>query len=123
MILGFAIGVLAARVDWLERMLRPVLDTMQTMPEFIYLIPMVGLFGGGRAARRVAAVIYALPAVIRITSQGLRQVDPAALEASRSLGATGQQLCRSSCRWPASAARRRSTRASSWSCPWSSSAA
>ncbi|MDQ8704247.1 ABC transporter permease subunit [Streptomyces sp. LHD-70] len=93
LILGFAIGVLAARVDWLDRAIRPVLDTMQTMPQFIYLIPMVALFMGGRFAGVAAAVIYALPAVVRITNQGIRSINPAALEASRSLGATtGQQL-------------------------------
>ncbi|MFM9369448.1 ABC transporter permease [Streptomyces sp. Da 82-17] len=93
LILGFAIGVLAARVDWLDRAIRPVLDTMQTLPQFIYLIPMVALFMGGRFAGVAAAVIYALPAVVRITNQGIRSINPAALEAARSLGATtGQQL-------------------------------
>ncbi|MDI3405458.1 ABC transporter permease [Streptomyces cavernicola] len=93
LILGFAIGILAARVDWLDRAIRPVLDTMQTMPQFIYLIPMVALFMGGRFAGVAAAVIYALPAVVRITDQGIRSINPAALEAARSLGATtGQQL-------------------------------
>ncbi|MGW0731093.1 ABC transporter permease [Streptomyces sp. NPDC002851] len=93
LVLGFAIGVLAARVDWVERAIRPVLDTMQTMPQFVYLIPMVALFSGGRTAGVAAAVIYALPAVVRITNQGVRGIDPAALEASRSLGAsTSQQL-------------------------------
>ncbi|MGW6225420.1 ABC transporter permease subunit, partial [Streptomyces olivaceus] len=58
-----------------------------------YLIPVVALFGVGRAPAAAAAVVYALPAVVRITAQGLRQVDPAALESARSLGASsGQQL-------------------------------
>ncbi|MEV8017629.1 ABC transporter permease subunit [Streptomyces sp. NPDC086554] len=93
LVLGFAIGVLAARVAWVERTIRPVLDTMQTLPAFIYLIPMIALFGNDPSAGAVAAVIYALPAVIRITAQGIRQIDPSALEAARSLGAsTGQQL-------------------------------
>ncbi|GAA3088455.1 ABC transporter permease [Streptomyces rectiviolaceus] len=93
LILGFAIGVLAARVAWVERGIRPVLDTMQTLPAFIYLIPMIALFGSNPSAAAVASVIYALPAVIRITAQGIRQIDPSALEAARSLGAsTGQQL-------------------------------
>src|SRR5690606_19451071 len=93
LVLGFLIGVLAARVPVVERVLRPVLDTMQTLPQFIYLIPVVALFNVGRSAAVAAAVLYALPAVIRITVQGLRQVDPAALEASRSLGAgTFQQI-------------------------------
>ncbi|WP_149184994.1 ABC transporter permease subunit [Streptomyces sp. TRM49041] len=91
--LGFAIGVAAARVPLLERMLRPVLDTMQTLPQFIYLIPVVALFNVGRAAAVAAAVLYALPAVVRITVQGLRQVDASTLEAARSMGAsTFQQI-------------------------------
>ncbi|MXM67259.1 ABC transporter permease subunit [Streptomyces sp. HUCO-GS316] len=93
LVLGFVTGVAAARSDRFERALRPVLDVFQTMPQFVYLIPVVALFGVGRAPAVAAAVVYALPAVVRITAQGLRQVDPAALESARSLGATsGQQL-------------------------------
>ncbi|MFD7233598.1 ABC transporter permease [Streptomyces sp. NPDC059881] len=93
LVLGFLAGVLCARAGRLERWLRPVLDAMQTMPQFVYLIPVVALFGATRTSAIVAAVVYALPAVVRITTQGLREVDPAAVEASRSLGAsTRQQL-------------------------------
>ncbi|MEU2621234.1 ABC transporter permease subunit [Streptomyces sp. NPDC007157] len=91
LVLGFAAGIAAARSDRVERALRPVLDVFQTMPQFVYLIPVVALFGVGRAPAVAAAVVYALPAVVRITAQGLRQVDPAALESARSLGATGRQ--------------------------------
>ncbi|WP_434595411.1 ABC transporter permease [Streptomyces sp. A5-4] len=91
LLLGFAIGVLAARVERAERLIRPVLDIMQTMPQFIYLIPVIALFSGGRTAAVAAAVVYALPAVVRITTQGIKQIDPAALEAARSLGATTRQ--------------------------------
>ncbi|MFF4900340.1 ABC transporter permease [Streptomyces sp. NPDC001068] len=91
LVIGFATGVAAARSDRVERALRPVLDVFQTMPQFVYLIPVVALFGVGRAPAVAAAVVYALPAVVRITAQGLRQVDPAALESARSLGATGRQ--------------------------------
>ncbi|MFE7647412.1 ABC transporter permease [Streptomyces phaeoluteigriseus] len=94
LVLGFATGVAAARDDRVERLLRPVLDVFQTMPQFVYLIPVVALFGVGRAPAVAAAVVYALPAVVRITTQGLRQVDPAALESARSLGATGGQQLR-----------------------------
>ncbi|MFJ7075992.1 ABC transporter permease [Streptomyces sp. NPDC098781] len=94
LVLGFATGIAAARSDRVERMLRPVLDVFQTMPQFVYLIPVVALFGVGRAPAVAAAVVYALPAVVRITTQGLRQVDPAALESSRSLGATPAQQLR-----------------------------
>jgi glycine betaine/proline transport system permease protein len=94
LVAGFAIGIAAARSDRLERALRPVLDVFQTMPQFVYLIPVVALFGVGRAPAVAAAIVYALPAVVRITTQGLRQVDPAALEASGSLGATSWQQLR-----------------------------
>ncbi|MEV7147552.1 ABC transporter permease subunit [Streptomyces sp. NPDC093084] len=91
LVIGIATGIAAARSDRVERALRPVLDVFQTMPQFVYLIPVVALFGVGRAPAVAAAVVYALPAVVRITAQGLRQVDPAALESARSLGATGRQ--------------------------------
>ncbi|WP_030024062.1 ABC transporter permease [Streptomyces monomycini] len=94
LVLGFAVGILAAGSKRLEAILRPVLDVMQTMPQFVYLIPVVALFAVGRAPAAAAAVVYALPAVIRITTQGLRQVDPAAMESARSLGATRWQTLR-----------------------------
>ncbi|WP_412078877.1 ABC transporter permease subunit [Streptomyces xanthophaeus] len=89
--LGFAIAVGAARSARAQRLLRPVLDVCQTMPQFVYLIPVVALFGVGRAPAAAAAVVYALPAVVRITVQGLAEVNPAALESARSLGATRSQ--------------------------------
>ncbi|RPK66167.1 ABC transporter permease subunit [Streptomyces sp. ADI95-17] len=91
---GVATGVAAARSPRLERLLRPVLDVFQTMPQFVYLIPVVALFGVGRAPAVAAAVVYALPAVVRITTQGMRAVDPVVMESSRSLGATGWQQLR-----------------------------
>ncbi|MFF8835928.1 ABC transporter permease subunit [Streptomyces sp. NPDC015130] len=91
LVLGVALGVAAARGTRLGRVLRPVLDVFQTLPQFVYLIPVVALFGVGRAPAAAAAVVYALPAVVRITAQGIRAVDPAALESARSLGATGRQ--------------------------------
>ncbi|MER6131008.1 ABC transporter permease subunit [Streptomyces sp. NPDC001815] len=94
LVLGFGTAVAAARSERCERLLRPVLDVFQTMPQFVYLIPVVALFGVGRAPAVAAAVVYALPAVVRITTQGLRQVDPAAMESSRSLGATSWQQLR-----------------------------
>ncbi|MFJ9854605.1 ABC transporter permease [Streptomyces sp. NPDC101150] len=94
LVLGFGIGILAAGNKRFETILRPVLDVMQTMPQFVYLIPVVALFAVGRAPAAAAAVVYALPAVIRITTQGLRQVDPAAMESARSLGATRWQILR-----------------------------
>ncbi|MFJ3979864.1 ABC transporter permease [Streptomyces sp. NPDC090021] len=96
---GFALGILTARVRTVERMLRPVFDAMQTLPQFIYLIPVVQLFNAGRVAAITAAAVYALPAVVRVTAQGLRQVSPGAMEASRSLGATTWQQIRD-VQWP-----------------------
>ncbi|MEV5978193.1 ABC transporter permease subunit [Streptomyces sp. NPDC052114] len=94
MVIGFAVGIATARSARFERLLRPVLDIFQTMPQFVYLIPVVALFGIGRAPAVAAAIVYALPAVIRITTQGLRQVSPAAMESSKSLGATKWQQLR-----------------------------
>ncbi|MGW7192246.1 ABC transporter permease subunit, partial [Streptomyces sp. NPDC054838] len=94
LVLGFAVAVGAARSARVQRLLRPVLDVCQTMPQFVYLIPVVALFGVGRAPAAAAAVVYALPAVVRITTEGLRGVSPAALESARSLGATGSQQLR-----------------------------
>ncbi|MGK5731641.1 ABC transporter permease [Streptomyces sp. URMC 124] len=94
LVLGFAIAVPAARSPRVERLLRPVLDVFQTMPQFVYLIPVVALFGVGRAPAAAAAIVYALPAVVRIASEGLRRVNPGAMESARSLGATGGQQLR-----------------------------
>ncbi|MEU5915184.1 ABC transporter permease subunit [Streptomyces sp. NPDC047141] len=91
LLLGVLLGVAAARSARLGRALRPVLDVFQTMPQFVYLIPVVALFGVGRAPAVAAAVVYALPAVVRITAEGVRGVDPSVMESSRSLGATGLQ--------------------------------
>ncbi|MGW7707281.1 ABC transporter permease subunit [Streptomyces sp. NPDC054771] len=91
LVAGVATGVAAGRSSRLERLLRPVLDVFQTMPQFVYLIPVVALFGVGRAPAVAAAVVYALPAVVRITTQGMRAVDPVVMESSRSLGATARQ--------------------------------
>ncbi|MHB6909251.1 ABC transporter permease subunit [Streptomyces sp. DB-54] len=94
LVLGVGVGILAAGSKRFEAVLRPVLDVMQTMPQFVYLIPVVALFAVGRAPAAAAAVVYALPAVIRITTQGLRQVDPGAMESAHSLGATRWQTLR-----------------------------
>ncbi|MGW8380675.1 ABC transporter permease subunit [Streptomyces sp. ODS28] len=94
LIVGVVIGILGARMNRFMRVIRPVLDVMQTMPQFVYLVPVVALVGVGRPAAIFAAVIYALPAVVRITAQGLATVDGASMEASRSLGATSFQQLR-----------------------------
>lgn len=74
-----------------NRIIRPVLDMMQTMPVFVYLIPALLLFGMGYAPAVIATVIYAIVPVIRMTSLGIRQVDPEVVEASNAFGATKLQ--------------------------------
>ncbi len=88
------IGILAAQSDLLWRVLRPVLDAMQTMPAFVYLIPVVYLFNVGRVPGLIASVFYALPPAIRLTNAGIRQVDSETVEAARSAGTTRWQLLR-----------------------------
>ncbi len=89
---GMPLGIWAARNDRVDALLRPVLDTMQTMPAFVYLIPVLLFFGVARVPAAVATVIYALPPAIRLTNLGLRQVPRAALEAAESFGATSRQV-------------------------------
>ncbi len=93
LILGFPIGILLSASDRATRVVRPILDTMQTMPVFVYLIPALLFFGMGSASAVIATVIYAIVPVIRLTSLGIRQVDEDVVEASRAFGATrGQTL-------------------------------
>ena len=89
---GLPIGVVSARNNTVETILRPVLDSMQTMPSFVYLVPGIMLFGLGNVAAIMATVLYAIPPCIRLTNLGIRQVDPAVVEASRSFGPTSFQL-------------------------------
>ena len=72
--------------------MRPVLDGMQTMPSFVYLIPGILFFGLGKPAGIFATIIYAVPPVIRLTNLGIRQVSPETVEAARSFGASPLQL-------------------------------
>ncbi|MEU4242130.1 ABC transporter permease subunit [Actinoplanes sp. NPDC026619] len=91
-VIGVPIGVLAARVGWVSAALRPVLDVMQIMPTFAYLAPMTLLFLIGEPAAVIATLIYAVPATIRITELGIREVPPVSVEAATALGSTGWQL-------------------------------
>lgn len=90
--IGGVIGVAAARSDVFAAVIRPLLDAMQTMPAFVYLIPVVALFDAGRTPAAIAAVIYALPVVIRLVNDGVRGVSPAAVEAATAMGSTRWQL-------------------------------
>lgn len=86
--LGFPFGLLLSLSERANKIMRPVLDTMQTMPVFVYLIPAMLLFGLGRVPAVMATVIYAIVPIIRLTNLGIRQVNPEIVEASRSFGAT-----------------------------------
>lgn len=87
-IIGIPVGILMASFKWLRTIMLPVLDVMQTMPSFVYLIPVVMLFNLGKIAAIIATVIYAVPPVIRLTDLGIRLVDSEVLEASRAFGAS-----------------------------------
>ena len=90
--IGIPLGIVAAYSDRFDRVLRPILDGMQTMPAFVYLIPLLLFFGVGRVPAVVATVIFAVPPAIRLTNLGIRQVNPPAVEAARSFGSTRRQL-------------------------------
>ncbi len=91
---GIPLGVLAARSDRFERMLKPVLDFLQTIPSFVLLVPVIIMFNVGRIPGIIASVLYALPAATRLTNLGIRQVEGEATEACRAFGATRGQTLR-----------------------------
>ena len=88
MLIGIPLGILASRSKTFEIILRPILDIMQTIPSFVYLIPVVMLFGVGLTPGVVATIIFALPPIIRLTNLGIRQVGKGFKEAGSSLGLT-----------------------------------
>jgi glycine betaine/proline transport system permease protein len=92
LILGFAVGVWASESPRVEQILRPILDAMQTLPQFVYLVPVVALFNVGRVPGVIASVLYAMPVVIRLVTAGLRDVSATAVEAASSFGASRTQL-------------------------------
>lgn len=87
-LLGFPIGILISTSDRANRWIRPILDTMQTMPVFVYLIPAVLLFGLGKTPAVIATTIYAIVPIIRLTNLGIRQVDIEVVEAAKAFGST-----------------------------------
>ena len=89
--LGLPIGILMARSDRVRGVVVPVLDVMQTMPSFVYLVPVVMLLGIGKVPGVIAVVVYAIPPMIRLTDLGIRQVDKAVLEAGEAFGCTPWQ--------------------------------
>ncbi|MBI4337414.1 MAG: ABC transporter permease subunit [Chloroflexi bacterium] len=90
--LGVPTGIAMAKSNLVDQAVRPVLDLMQTMPSFVYLIPVIMLFGIGKVPGVIAVVFYAVPPIIRLTNLGIRQVDAGVVEAGRAFGATGTQL-------------------------------
>jgi glycine betaine/proline transport system permease protein len=93
-VFGLPLGIAAANNNRFNEWLRPILDGMQTMPSFVYLIPALMLFGLGKTPAVMATTIYAIPPIIRLTNLGIRQADAAVVEAGRAFGATAWQLLR-----------------------------
>lgn len=91
-LLGILLGILASQSDRFEAFIRPILDTMQTMPAFVYLIPAIFFFGTGATPAAMAVIIYALPPAVRLTNLGIRQVPATMIEAAQSYGATRLQM-------------------------------
>ncbi|NHF73797.1 ABC transporter permease [Paracoccus xiamenensis] len=93
-VLGIPIGIVMARSDRANAIITPILDMMQTMPSFVYLIPVVMIFGLGKVPGVIAVVIYAIPPIIRLTNLGIRQVPADVLEAAEAFGSSGGQKLR-----------------------------
>lgn len=91
---GVPLGVWGALRPRVEKVMRPILDAMQTIPAFVYFLPLLGFFGVGSVNAAVATVIYALAPVVRLTTLGIRQVPPQTVEASRIFGSTRSQILR-----------------------------
>lgn len=92
LLFGIPLGIWCARNNHINASVRPVLDFMQTMPAFVYLIPAAMLFGLGRVPGTIATVIFAMPPVVRLTSLGIRQVSSEQVEAGNAFGCTSAQL-------------------------------
>ena len=92
MAIGLPLGIAMARRDRVASVVRPVLDLMQTMPAFVYLIPAAMFFGLGAVPGTIATVIFSMPPVVRLTNLGIRQVDAEFVEAGNAFGCTASQL-------------------------------
>lgn len=90
--IGVPVGILSSRSDKADRLIRPVLDFMQTMPAFVYLIPAILFFKLGKVPGAVSTVIFAMPPAVRLTNLGIRQVPSDVIEAAKSFGSTPRQL-------------------------------
>lgn len=92
MLIGFPLGILAGKKDGFQTFIMPILDFMQTMPSFVYLIPALLLFGIGKVPALFATVIFSMPPIIRMTDLGIRQVPKDLIEVGESFGCTPMQL-------------------------------
>ncbi len=91
-IIGLPMGLLAGKNDRFEVTIRPILDTMQTIPAFVYLVPVVMLIGIGNVSGVIVTVVFALPPIVRLTSLGIRQVNSSIVEAARAFGSSPRQI-------------------------------
>ncbi len=90
-VISIPVGVWMSRSQGVRNVVTPVLDLMQTLPSFVYLIPTVMIFGPGKIPALLATIVYASPPLVRLTDLGLRNVDPAVMEASRAFGTSSSQ--------------------------------
>jgi len=90
-VFSIPLGIVMARSTLVRKLVTPILDLMQTMPSFVYLIPTVMIFGPGKIPALLATIIYAAPPLIRLTDLGIRQVEPNVLEAAQAFGASPSQ--------------------------------
>lgn len=91
-LIGLPLGILLAANDRAQRIMRPFLDAMQTTPAFVYLVPVVMLFGIGNVPGVIVTIVFALPPLVRLTNLGIRQVRPDLIEAARAYGASPMQM-------------------------------
>ena len=91
-VIGVPFGILAAKSSLVRSIILPILDVMQTMPSFVYLIPALMLFGLGKVPAILATIIYAVPPLIRLTDLGIRQVDKEVVEAATAFGGSPRQI-------------------------------
>lgn len=92
LVVGLPLGILLASNDRIQNIMRPLLDAMQTTPAFVYLVPVVMLFGIGNVPGVIVTIVFALPPLVRLTNLGIRQVRPDLIEAARAYGASPWQL-------------------------------
>ncbi|WP_417817132.1 ABC transporter permease [Tritonibacter scottomollicae] len=91
-LIGLPLGIFSGKNDRFEAVMRPILDTMQTIPAFVYLVPVVMLIGIGNVSGVIVTIIFSLPPLIRLTSLGIRGVNPSVVEAARAFGASPAQV-------------------------------